>query len=303
MNEENLENKIDTVCWDDEVSSVSCTIDTTTSTLSSMSTSKSFNGKELDGFTCLFADEKNHRRDTQRAGRRPFADQRMTPTGDLVPRFCIAPDTNGKIALVNVRDEDPRKVQGLIKSGKAYPVPVASEGACYSFMKKSGVSKDQLKVLKDLEKKLVGNGDNLYHAVHRDYPMISWGPAKFIYYPDAEYPWNLIRRTPDEGKFCSSFLLVKNLVDGGPELIRGYYFSPHYITEMAANRDAIAVPENLTVYLKEVLEMKAMGGVRTYREACFALTDIKRNFPEGKFVEVHHLCQLRKLLNGKRVIY
>jgi len=304
MNDENPTQTFEIVlCPGDVTSEISS--DASTLSMYSFNTEQ-FNGicgTNSDEFTCLFADEKNHLREVLPAGRRPFADQRMSSTGDLLPHFCMAPDTKGELAVVDVRDEDVRKIRGFIKSGKAYPVPIAKECVCQSFIEKSVVSKNQLEQLKDLQKKLVGNGDNLYHSIDRDFPVLVWDGPKHVYHADAEYPQNLIRHTPDEEQICSTFLLVNNLVDGTPELIRGHYFSPNFITEMVGNKEVVAVPEHLTVYLKEVLEMKAIGGSRTYQEACVALTDIKRYFPEGKFVEIHHLCQLRKLLHGGRIIY
>ena len=87
-----------------------------------------------DGINCMIADENNHLNFSQPPPRRPFAGQRMDVHGNLLPRYCLAPDTLGEIAVVPVRDENSQMIQGLVKAGKAYPVPIADEGVCQSFM-------------------------------------------------------------------------------------------------------------------------------------------------------------------------
>lgn len=260
-----------------------------------------------DGINCMIADENNHLNFSQPPPRRPFAGQRMDVHGNLLPRYCLAPDTLGEIAVVPVRDENSQMIQGLVKAGKAYPVPIADEGVCQSFMNSTRLNKVEYAALYELKDKLVGDGTNLYHRIDSEFdsvcPMISWDRPLFTYHAEADYPENLIRHTEGDEKMCPTFLLVWNLVDGLPELVRSHFYSPDFITRMVTNNQVMAVPEHLTVYLKEVLEMKALGGKKTYREACVALTDIKRNFPEGKFVEMHHLCQLRKVLHGGHIVY
>jgi len=256
-----------------------------------------------DEINCMFADGNNHLRVSLPPPRRPFANQRMDGNGNLFPYYCLVPDTQGVLAVVDVRGDNPQMVQGLVKAGKAYPVPISSEGVCQLFMEHSVLDKGKFTELQELKKKLVGDGVNLYHRIDSAYPIISFDMSEYVYHPEADYPENLIRHTAGDEKICSTFILMPNLVDGLPELVRSYFYSPDFITEMVCSKEVMAVPEHLTVYLKEVLEMKALGGERTYREACVALTDIPRNFPEGKFVEMHHLCQLRKLLNGGRIVY